>query len=231
MLAAAGCALAVHFATWIASLDYASVAVSTLLVATSPIFTAGWDGFVNHRPLARDTVLAFIAGAIGLVMVVGFDRTPAPHAGLEWFGELLALLGAIAIAAYFLLVRTVRARLGTRTIVTRTYGTAAVALVLVALAARQAPPAPGDAVAWGGILAMAFISQLLGHTAMNASLRWFTPSAVSFATLIEPVFAAALAFAIFHEAVPPLAVAGAAILLGAVLVVAKNEREEVALDL
>jgi drug/metabolite transporter (DMT)-like permease len=71
---------------------------------------------------------------------------------------------------------------------------------------------------------MALISQLLGHTAINASLRWFSPSAVSFATLLEPVIAAVLAFGIFGEAVPRLAVVGAAILLASIAVVLREER-------
>ena len=53
--------------------------------------------------------------------------------------------------------------------------------------------------AWGGILAMALVSQLLGHTGMNAALRWFSPSAVSFSTLLEPVIAACWRSLLFGE--------------------------------
>lgn len=227
VLAFAGLALAVHFATWIASLDYTSVAVSTLLVATTPIWTAAYDAVVHRRMLSRAAAAAFVAGAIGLILVVGFDRTPAPQPGLEWAGGCLAIAGAIAFAAYLLLVRTVRGGLTTRRIVTHTYGWAALFLVLAALFARQPLPPPSATAAWGGIIAMALVSQLLGHTAMNFSLRSFSPSAVSFANLLEPVFAAALAFAIFREPVPAPAIGGAIILLGAVLVVAREEREMV----
>jgi drug/metabolite transporter (DMT)-like permease len=218
ILAAAGVALAIHFASWIASLDYTSVAVSTLLVSTSPIWTAAYDAIVHRKFFSTVSALAFVAGGIGLYMVVGFDRTAAPHAGLEWLGNALALTGAAAIAAYLILVRTVRDALGTRTIVTHTYGWAAAILVIAAALAHQAPPALTNVTAWGGIVAMALISQLLGHTAMNAALRWFSPSAISFSTLLEPVIAAVLAFAIFHEAIPPIALLGAAILLASVCV-------------
>ncbi|MBV8637479.1 MAG: DMT family transporter [Candidatus Eremiobacteraeota bacterium] len=227
VLALAGLALAVHFASWIASLNYTSVAVSTLLVSTAPIWTAAYDALVNHRLLSRASALAFAAGAIGLFLVVGFDRTPAPHPGLEWAGGCLAIAGAMAFAAYLLLVRAVRADLTTRRIVTHTYGWAALFLVAAALAAKQPLPPLSATAAWGSIVAMALVSQLLGHTAMNFSLRSFTPSAISFANLLEPVFAAALAFAIFHEPVPGPAIAGAAILLTAVLVVVRDEREQV----
>ena len=62
-------------------------------------------------------------------------------------------------------------------------------------------------------------------------LRWFSPSAVSFATVLEPVFAAVLALAIFHEALSPPAIAGAAILLAAIAVVLRNERETIETEL
>ncbi|HVA27060.1 MAG TPA: DMT family transporter, partial [Candidatus Baltobacteraceae bacterium] len=219
VLACAGIALAIHFASWIASLEYTSVAISTLLVGTTPIWTAAYDAVVYRHAPPRAALAAFVAGAIGLAMIVSYDRTPAPHPGAEMLGDSLALVGAAAIGAYLLLVRTVRARLGTRSIVTQTYSWAAAALVFAALCARQSPPPLSATAAWGGILAMALVSQLLGHTAINASLRWFSPSAVAFATLLEPVFAAALALAIFGEAIPPLGLAGGLIVLGAIAVV------------
>ena len=222
----AGIALAIHFAAWIWSLEYTTVAISTLLVTSTPIWTALYDAVVIRRPLSRAAALAFATGAVGLVMVVGFDRTPPPHPGHELFGAALALLGSAGIAAYLLLVREVRDRFSTRAIVTRTYGWSAVALIIGAAFARQTPPPLHASSAWGGILAMAFISQLLGHTALNASLQWFTPSAISFATLLEPVFAAVLALAIFGEAVSPPAILGGIILLGSIAVVLKEERRE-----
>ena len=65
-------------------------------------------------------------------------------------------------------------------------------------------------------MAMALISQLLGHTALNAALRWFSPSAVAMTTLLEPVTAAVLALFIFGETLSPLAVAGGLLVLLAI---------------
>jgi drug/metabolite transporter (DMT)-like permease len=231
LLAIAGVALAAHFAGWIWSLEYTTVAVSTLLVCTTPIWIALYDTIALKRPVPLPVALAFLAGGAGLVMVVGFNHGAPPQPGHALFGTALALGGAIAIGVYLILVREVRAALGTRAIVTRTYGWAAVALVAAAAIAHQPPPPLSATGAWAGILAMALISQLLGHTAINASLRWFSPSAVSFATVLEPVFAAVLALAIFHEALSPPAIAGAAILLAAIAVVLRNERETIETEL
>jgi drug/metabolite transporter (DMT)-like permease len=213
---AAGVALAVHFATWIASLDYTSVAVSTLLVATTPIWTALYDSIVHKRHLSAIAWASFAVGAAGLVLVVGFNRAHPPIAGHELLGDALAVAGAIAIGAYFILVREVREAFGTRAIVTRTYSWAALVLLAASIAAHQPAPALSDAPAWGGILAMALVSQLLGHTALNAALRWFSPSAVSMTSLLEPVAAAVLALFIFGEGLTALALAGGLLVLAAI---------------
>jgi drug/metabolite transporter (DMT)-like permease len=223
-LIAAGVLLALHFAGWIWSLEYTAVAISTLLVTTTPIWTAMYDALVHRRTLSRLGLAAFVTGAIGVVMVVGFDRTPPPQPGHEILGAALAIISSIAIGAYFILVRDVRDELGTRAIVTRTYTVAAIALVIAALVAHQPPPPLNAGAAWSGIVAMALASQLLGHTAMNASLRWFSPSAIAFATLLEPVIAAVLALLIFAEALPPVAVLGGVILLASIAVVLREER-------
>jgi drug/metabolite transporter (DMT)-like permease len=98
------------------------------------------------------------------------------------------------------------------------------ALLISSVAARQMPPAFADARAWGGILAMALISQLLGHTALNASLRWFSPSAVAMSSLLEPVAAAILAFFLFGETLTPLALAGGVLVLLAIGAFLREER-------
>ena len=210
-LAAAGVALAVHFGGWIASLEYATVATSTLLVATTPIWTALYDAIVHRRPLSRPASLAYLGGGIGVFAVAGFNRTPPPVPGHALLGAALAVLGSLAMAAYLIIVRDARGTLDTRTIVTRTYTWAAAVLAAAATLARQPLPPVTDVTAWGGIAAMALISQLLGHTAINASLRWFSPSAVSFTNLIEPIAAACLALLVFGEGLSPAALAGGSV--------------------
>lgn len=223
VLAAAGVFLGLHFAGWIWSLEYTTVAISTLLVTTTPIFTSLYDAVILKRKPAPMVWPAFAAAALGLVLVVGFQGAAAPHPGHTLLGVALALGGGIAIGAYFLLVREVRGSLGTRSIVSHTYAWAALALVLGALVAHQGPPPLAATQAWLGILAMALVSQLVGHTALNASLRWFTPSGVSMATLLEPVFAAVLALLIFHEGMSLLAIAGGVILLASIGIVLRYE--------
>ena len=212
-----------HFATWIASLEFVSIAVSVLLVTSTPLFTASYDAIVLRRPLSRLSLLAFPLGIVGVWFVVRGESAAPPMTGHEFLGAALALIGAIAIGTYFLLVRTVRERLGTRRLVTETYSWAAVALTIAALVSHQAPPPLTNGHAWFGILGMALIAQLIGHTLLNASLRWFSPSAIAFATLLEPIIAGALALVIFGESLGIGALLGGLLLLVAVAIVLRED--------
>ncbi|MBV8245328.1 MAG: EamA family transporter [Candidatus Eremiobacteraeota bacterium] len=222
-LAIAGVALAAHFGTWIASLQYTTVAISTLLVSTTPLWTAMYDAVVRKRPMRARVWPAYALAGLGLLMVVGIGGSAPPIPGHALLGAALAIAGSISIGAYFEIVRSMRADVSTRDVVQQTYGWAAIVLIVAAVVARQAPPPLEDGTAWAGIVAMALVSQLLGHTAMNASLRRFSPTAVAMTTLLEPVVAALLALAIFGERLLPLALLGGVVLLAAVAAVLREE--------
>lgn len=210
-LALAGLILAVHFGSWIASLQHASVAVSTLLVCSTPLFTEGWSIARTHvvRPLA---VASIVVAAAGLALVVGVpSRLDQP------LGIGLALLGAVAMGAYLLLVRASDPRYTTLAVVARTYPLAGIALSGAAHLAGQGPPSgPASAGAWGGILAMALISQLFGHTALNAAVRTLSATLVSTTTLLEPLIAALAAAAIFGERLAPITALGALLIFAGI---------------
>ncbi len=154
-----------------------------------------------------------------------------PVPGHALLGDALALAGGIAIGAYLLVVRDAAidadgARVPTRQLVVRTYGWAAIVLTVAAAFAHQAPPPVTDAVAWGGIVAMALVSQMLGHTALNASLAHFSPSVVALSTLCEPIVAAIFAALLFHESAGVATFAGGALVLSSVAIVLRASRDE-----
>ena len=220
--ACAGVALALHFGTWIASLRYTSVAISTLLVTTTPVWTELYDVARYRRPPARSYVVALALALAGVASIAAARAgVPAPVPGHALAGAALALAGSIAIGAYLIVVREAGAtaeggRLPTRAIVARTYGWASLALVAASAAVHQGPPAASDLPAWGGVLAMALGSQLLGHTAINAALRDFSPSTIALSTLLEPVVAALLAAWIFRETLSLPTALGGVLVLAAV---------------
>jgi len=221
--ALAGLALAVHFATWIGSLAYTSVAISTLLVTTTPLWTELYDVVRLRRVPTRAYLVALILATVGVALVAGQQRAPAPQPGHATLGAALALAGSLAIGAYLIIVRDAgtlagKQRVGTRAIVARTYSWSALALGIAAFVTHQGPPQPTQLTAWGGILAMALVSQLLGHTALNAALRDFTPSTIALSTLLEPVLAGLLAAVLFAERLAPQSLIGGGFVILAVAI-------------
>jgi drug/metabolite transporter (DMT)-like permease len=224
----AGLLLALHFATWLSLLLYTSIAVAVLLVTTAPLWNAIYELAIARRAPSRSQLIAFSLAASGMASIALQRSTPAPIPGHALAGALLALAGALAISAYFIIVSAAgaapreHAPLPTAAIVARTYTWAALALLVGAVLAHQGPPPLGDLRAWGGIAAMAFVSQLIGHTAMNASLRNFAPSIVAMTTLLEPPLAALLAVFIFGEALSSQTVIGGLAVLAGVAVTLRS---------
>ncbi len=217
----AGAALALHFACWIASLRYTSVAISTLLVCTTPVWTEAFTVARTQR-LRGDVVVSLLLALGGVALVVGrpgAQRTP--------LGVALALAGALAIGVYLLIVRAGDPRYGTLAVVGRTYPVAAAVLLTLTVAGHDKIPALGDGRAWAAIAAMAVVSQLLGHTALNAAVRTLSATLVATSTLIEPAIAAALAARIFNERLAPSAIAGALLVTLGIAVALRAERTKV----
>src|SRR5260370_32172943 len=216
-LVLAGVLLASHFAPWIGSLNFASVAISTLLVCSTPVWTDLY-AVLRRRSIDRAAAISVLGALVGVAIVVGApDRTNTP------LGIMLALIGAVTFAAYLVVVRGIDHRYDTLAITSRTYAYAAIVLAAAALVARDHLPPFTDTHAWGGILAMAFLSQLFGHTALNAGVRVLSATFVSTFTLLEPVIAALLAACLFHDRLGPLTALGAAVILAAIAIAIRAE--------
>ncbi len=81
--------------------------------------------------------------------------------------------------------------------------------------AIRIPPASAS-VAWAGILALAFISQLFGNTILVASVRRLSVTFVATTILLEPLIAAIAAAFVFGERPAPLTALGALLILAAI---------------
>jgi drug/metabolite transporter (DMT)-like permease len=221
-LVLAGVCLALHFVTWMTSLEYVSVARSTLLVTITPVF-AGLLGLVvpSLRP-TREFWIGLAIAALGVFFVTS-TRTQGPKgAGSFWIGDGMAILGALLILPYLLLSQNVQRAHGTARTVTWIYSAAALCLCLVAVFVGQAalPPTP---IAWLAVGGMALFPQLVGHTLFNWSLRHFSAGQVACAALLEPVFAGVLAWILLAERISSLQILGGAILLVGVAITLRKK--------
>jgi drug/metabolite transporter (DMT)-like permease len=217
----AGLFLAAHFAAWVPSLSFTSVASSVALVATQPVWAAviaRWRG--DHVP--RLAWWGIGSAMAGTVVLTGVDLSISTRA---LFGDMLALLGGALAAAYVTVGAEVRRTVSTTVYATACYGVAAVALLAVCLVGRQ-QLVGYDGHTWLLLVATVLGPQLLGHTLVNRVLATISPVIVSVAILFEIVGAALLAWLAFDE-VPPASAVPAALLIaaGVVLVVRANPAE------
>lgn len=225
---AAGALLAVHFASWIASLAMTTVLQSVVLVTTTPLWVALLAPLVLREKLTRGVVVGLLlAVAGGVLMATGGDGPAgSPAAGRDAFrGGALALLGAWAMAGYLLVGRGLRAHLALVPYVFVVYGAAAAGLLLaVALTGRPvAGIGPGT---WGWIALLALVPQLVGHTTFNWALRHLRATPVAVVLFGEPVGATLLAFLLLGERPGAVRIAGALVILAGVFLAARAGTRE-----
>jgi drug/metabolite transporter (DMT)-like permease len=220
LAAASGAVLAVHFAAWITSLEFTSVASSAALVTTNPV----WVGIASWLVLRERVGPAAVAGiALGLAgsgMILASSPAEGSAAPAPLLGNALALLGALAASAYLLIGRGLRARLSLLSYVWIAYGIAAVLLLCAATfsGAFAVPPSPPALLL---LLALAVGPQLLGHTGVNWAVRHAPATEVALAILGEPLGAALLAWLLFGESFDATQLAGFALLLCGIFLVAR----------
>ncbi len=213
-LLTSGLFLAIHFATWITSLEYTSVASSVALVSTSPLWVALFAWLAWREPL-KPVLLAGLGLALAGSVVISLAEAQAAISPRPLLGNLLALTGALAVSGYWLIGRHLRRHLPLIPYVTVVYGTAALLLLAAALFFRQ-PLAGFKPSTYGWFLLLALIPQLLGHSSFNWALGHLGAAYVAVATLGEPIGAAILALLFLGEVPSPLKAAAAALILAGI---------------
>lgn len=220
---AAGLLLAAHFGTWIPSLRLTSVASSTALVATQPVWAALIARARGHAIPSRawwGMALAFA----GVLVITGVDVTLSARA---LAGDLLALVGGLLAAAYVSVGAEVRRTTSTTTYTLLAYGLCALALLAVCVGSGQAL-AGYSATTWLQLLALTVGAQLLGHSVFNVILRTTSPTVLSLAILFEMPGAALLAALWLGQLPPWQFVPAAALLLAGVAVVIRSQGPDAA---
>ena len=209
MLIGVGVALALHFASWITSLEYTSVASSVIFVHIDPIFVAAVSHFVLGEKVRRRTLLGIIVTFIGAAVIAFGD---SGSGGSSLYGDLLALVGALMLGVYILSGRRLRQNLDLVSYVTPVYATSAVVLFLssVATGTRLWPYPSGE---YALFLAIAVVPMIFGHTVYNWALKYIEASVVSISLLGEPVGATLLAYFFLGETPSYITLIGGAVTL------------------
>ena len=226
--------LAVHFAAWISSLEYTTVASSVVLVSTVPLWVALLSPFTIKEALTRPVLAGMVLALLGGIIVGVSDSCIWSTAGLvcpdldefvrgeAFLGDLLALIGAIMAAGYLIIGRSLRARVSLVSYIFVVYGMAAIVLVTIMFVAGHSPFGYSPMIyAW--FVALALVPQLLGHSTYNWALEYLSAAYVSIALLGEPIGSTILAYIFLEESPTLLKVFGAILILTGIYTASRSE--------
>jgi len=218
-----GIFLALHFATWISSLEYTTVASSVVLVSTSPLWVALLAPLILREALTRSVLVGMALALLG-GMIIGMsdscsfqERLACPTLsefvkGEAFLGNVLALAGAFAVAGYLMIGRRLRKKMSLVPYIFIVYGMASLMLIAIMLGSGESPIGyPKITYLW--MLLLAIIPQLIGHSTYNWSLRYLPAAFVAITTLGEPIGSITLAYYILQEVPSLIKIIGALLIL------------------
>ena len=219
--ALSGVFLAIHFVLWFESLNQTSVASSTTIVCTEVIWVClGYWLFLGGK-ISGKAMAAIAVTLLGSGLIAFSDS----GSGASLYGDILALLAAVAVAAYTLIGRIVREKASTGVYTYLVYTACAVVLVATCALQGQALLGYGTSPVLVGF-ALAVCSTILGHSIFSWCLKYFSPSFVSASKLCESVAAAVLAAVIFSQIPTLMQILGGGLILGGVAWYSRIEGRE-----
>ncbi|TQR18345.1 DMT family transporter [Psychrobacillus vulpis] len=216
----AGVFLSFHFILWFESLNYTSVASSTVLVTLQPIFAfAGTYLFFKEKI----TLKTFLSGLIAITGSVIISWGDFKVSGTALFGDVLALIACALVTAYLLFGQDVRKRLSLITYTYVVYGISSITLFFYVLIKGESFVGH-PSIDWFWFLLLALIPNLLGHTLFNWSLKYVSTNTLSIAIIFEPVGAAILAYYIFNELITTIQLVGGIVVMIGILLFVMDEQ-------
>lgn len=227
-----GSFLAIHFATWISSLEYTTVASSVVLVSTGPLWVALLSPIFLKEPLAKPVLIGMFLALLGGTIIGLSDSCQINNGlvcppisefvrGTAFLGNFLALAGAWTVAGYLMIGRRLRGGMSLIPYIFVVYGIAAIVLLGVMFAARQSPIGYSP-MFYLWIVLLALVPQLIGHSTYNWALRYLPAALVSITTLGEPIGSAVLAYFILQEVPTVLTIFGGALILAGIYISSRN---------
>ena len=229
-----GIFLALHFATWITSLEYTTVISSVVLVSTAPLWVALLSPITIKEPITRVVLIGMCLSFVG-VSVVGvsdvcmvvegsFSCPPMNDfiRGEAFLGDLLALVGAWMAAGYLLIGRRLRVGIPLIPYIFVVYGIAALVLMILMFTSGESPIGyPTETYLW--FILLALVPQILGHSSFNWALGYLSAAFVSISLLGEPIGSAVLAYLLLQETPTTLKVIGAILILAGIYIASLGE--------
>lgn len=190
-----GLFLAIHYILWFESLNYTSVASSTVIVTLQPLFSFVGSYFLFKERFNTGAIISSIVALIGSFIIAWGDFQISMQA---LYGDLLAFIAAGFITAYFFIGQHMRQKLAVVPYSILGYAASAFFLAVYALT-QQLSFIDYSQSTWTAFLGIAFISTILGQMLLNWLLKWLSTSVISMSILGETIGTCILAYFILGE--------------------------------
>lgn len=219
----AGIFFALHFTFWFESLKFTTIACSTVLVDTDVIFASVGFCLFMHGTIPKKGIIAIVITILGSVLTA---LSGGINSEGSFYGNMLALIAAVLIAAFTLIGKYMRSRnITTSAFTLIAYPTCLVTLLILDFSTGT--PIIGYEIKELFIgLGMAVFCTLLGHSVLNWTLKFLSPGYVSAVKLCEPIFATILGMIIFKEIPSVIQVIGAIIIISGVYLYSSVENAD-----
>jgi drug/metabolite transporter (DMT)-like permease len=217
----AGIFLALHFILWFESLNYTSVASSTVLVTLQPLFAFIGGYFFFKEKISFFTILSGVIAILGSAIISWGDFRVS---GSALYGDLLALIACALVTVYLMFGQNVRKRLSLITYTFIVYSFSSITLFIYVIAKNESF-IPSQSSDWIYFFLLALIPTLLGHSLFNWVIKWMSTSTISMAILFEPVGAIILAYFFLDEGLIWSQIIGGTIVIGGIGLFVLDERK------
>ncbi|KQL21198.1 DMT family transporter [Cytobacillus solani] len=192
-----GVFLAAHYVLWFESLNYTSVASSTVIVTLQPLFSMVGGYFLFKERFSKGAIAGCLVAIAGSIVIGWRDFQIS---GQALFGDILAFIAAGIITAYFFIGQHVRKRLSLIPYSVISYGSSTLLLGVFAFS-QQTPFFNYSVQTWWSFIGLAFIATILGQTIFNWLLKWLSTSIISMSILGETIGTCILAYFILDEVI------------------------------
>lgn len=197
---AAGCVLgglflAGHYFTWFTAIEHTTVASAVVLCNISPIIILIITALVFREKTTWKAVIGVFLALIGAAIITGGDYS---FAGKAIYGDIMAFLGALFYALYFLVGRRMRKEINAPVYVFFVF-TACWAAFAVGMLATGTRFTGYSGMDYLYMFAFAMVCSIGAHAVFNWCLGHVSPLYISTIETGESIFAAMLAALIFRE--------------------------------
>ncbi|WP_262693284.1 DMT family transporter [Kordiimonas aquimaris] len=206
---------------WHWSVAETSVANATLLANLASVLTAVAGFLFFGERFSRRFLMGLTLALVGAGFLVGQNATYRPD---YLVGDILGIVTALALTGYLITAAKIRSQVPTHILM---LGSAVVTALLLLPAAllSEGPFIPESLAGWGPLVGLALISHVMGQSLIIYGLAHVPAAYGAVGLLIQPVFAAILAWTIFGETLGLLHVIGGALILTGITVTQTKGRK------